>query len=82
MTKREKTLLSLSTAFALIFGIVPVSHGMHIMEGYLPLTHCLIWGAVSIPFVVAGIIKIKKLTEENRRTMVLVAMAGAFVFVL
>ena len=44
MTKREKTLLSLSTAFALIFGIVPVSHGMHIMEGYLPLTHCLIGG--------------------------------------
>ncbi|MCI5697420.1 MAG: energy-coupling factor ABC transporter permease [Clostridiales bacterium] len=82
MTKREKTIISLSCAFALIFGVVPVSHGMHIMEGYLPLVHCLVWGAISVPFVVVGIIKIRKLTEENRRTMVLIAMAGAFVFVL
>lgn len=82
MTRKEKTILSLSCAFAVIFGVVPVSHGMHIMEGYLPLVHCLVWGAISVPFVVAGIIKIRKLTEENRRTMVLIAMAGAFVFVL
>lgn len=82
MTRREKLIISLSCAFAMVFGIVPVSNAMHIMEGYLPLAHCLVWGAISIPFVVLGIIKIKKLTEQNRKTMVLIAMAGAFVFVL
>ncbi|SFE19901.1 cobalt/nickel transport system permease protein [Peptostreptococcaceae bacterium pGA-8] len=55
---------------------------MHVMEGYLPVGHCIAWGAVSIPFVVAGFIKIKRIIAEDRKAMTILAMAGAFVFVL
>ncbi len=82
MTKREKLIFSLSCVFALAFGIVPTASAMHVMEGYLPVGHCIAWGAVSIPFVVAGFIKIKRIIAEDRKAMTILAMAGAFVFVL
>lgn len=82
MTKREKMIFSLSCVFALAFGIVPTASAMHVMEGYLPVGHCIAWGAVSIPFVVAGFIKIKRIIAEDRKAMTILAMAGAFVFVL
>lgn len=82
MTKKEKLVIALSAVFAMIFGYVPASHGMHVMEGFLPASHCIAWGAVCVPFVVAGFIKLKKMVEEDRRALTLIAMAGAFVFVL
>lgn len=82
MTKREKLIFSLSCVFALAFGVVPTASAMHVMEGYLPVGHCIAWGAVSIPFVVAGFIKIKRIIAEDRKAMTILAMAGAFVFVL
>ncbi len=61
----------------------PVSAmAMHIMEGYLPASHCIVWGALSLPFVVYGIIRITKLTKEHRKSMLILAMTGAFVFVV
>lgn len=55
---------------------------MHIMEGFLPVTHALAWTAVSTPFVVHGVRAIKKTVEKNPETKMLLGVAGAFAFVL
>ena len=33
---------------------------MHIMEGYLPAGWCIAWGALCIPFLVAGAVSLKR----------------------
>ncbi len=55
---------------------------MHIMEGYLPAGYCVAWGAICLPFLVAGYFSIKRMSKRNRKTIVLLAMAGAFIFVI
>jgi cobalt/nickel transport system permease protein len=55
---------------------------MHIMEGYLPLSHCLAWAAVSLPVVVMGGRRIVRLMAEKPETKMLLAASGAYVFVL
>lgn len=82
MTKKKKSVMTLAAAFAMTFGILPVSYAMHIMEGYLPLGACIVWGAVCVPFLAAGFFSIKKTLENDRRTMTVLAMAGAFIFVI
>ncbi len=82
MTKRQKLILSISAVFALFFGIVPAANAMHIMEGYLPANQCVIWGILTIPFLVWGFISIKNTVNRDRKLMTLLAMSGAFVFVL
>lgn len=69
-------------AFSVLFAAAPVSHAMHIMEGYLPVSYCVAWGVVCVPFLAAGMISLRKKLNENRRAMTLIAMAGAFVFVI
>lgn len=82
MTKKEKQLMRAAIAFSVLFAAAPVSHAMHIMEGYLPVSYCMAWGVVCVPFLVAGMISLRKKLNENRRAMTLIAMAGAFVFVI
>ena len=82
MNKKEKRIVALAAAFALIFGVAPAANAMHIMEGYLPPQFCIIWGAICIPFIAIGYLSIKKTLAENRRAITILAMAGAFVFVL
>lgn len=55
---------------------------MHIMEGFLPAGWAIAWGALTIPFITMGIFSIKKTIKENPRLKILLAMAGAFAFVL
>lgn len=57
-------------------------YAMHIMEGFLPPSWAVAWGVVAIPFVFAGFFSIRKTVRENPRAKMLLAMAGAFVFVL
>lgn len=82
MTKKQKILLKASIAFAVMFAITPVANAMHIMEGYLPVGFCVAWGVISVPFLAAGFISLKKHIQENRKSITLIAMAGAFVFVI
>ncbi len=82
MTKTEKKLLKLAVAFTCMFAIAPTANAMHIMEGYLPPAFCVGWGIVCLPFLAAGFFSIKKTLRENRKTITLVAMAGAFIFVI
>ncbi|MGE5583091.1 MAG: energy-coupling factor ABC transporter permease [Bacillota bacterium] len=65
------TLLAASPAWA-----------MHIMEGFLPPVWCIFWGALSLPFVILGFFSIQKIIKTNPRLKMLLAMAGAFAFVL
>lgn len=55
---------------------------MHIMEGFLRPGWAIAWGALTIPFVVLGIFSIKKTISLHPRLKILLAMAGAFAFVL
>ncbi|KZX15747.1 cobalt ECF transporter S component CbiM [Methanobrevibacter filiformis] len=55
---------------------------MHIIEGFLPWYWCVFWFVLSIPVVVYGIIKIKKVTDEIPESKSLLAVSGAFMFIL
>lgn len=55
---------------------------MHIMEGFLPPLWCAVWYIISIPIIIYGIYKIKKVTEEMPESKSLLAVSGAFMFVL
>jgi len=55
---------------------------MHIMEGFLPGPWWQIWFAISIPVILYGIYKLNRLMEEKRDLLPLLAVAGAYIFVL
>lgn len=55
---------------------------MHIMEGFLPTPWWQLWFVVSIPVIAFGIYKMNKLINEKREVLPLLAVAGAFIFVL
>ena len=81
-SKLNQILLTVGMLAALA-GVFAVNAGaMHIAEGYLPVNWCLLWGAVCIPFVVAGFFSIKKRIDQAPRAKILLAMCGAFAFVL
>lgn len=82
MTKREKHLIKASIAFALLFAVAPTVNAMHIMEGYLPAGYCVAWGVICLPFLAAGFISLKNKIKVNRRNLTLIAMSGAFIFVI
>lgn len=55
---------------------------LHIMEGFLPHPWWEVWYALSLPVVIYGIYRINQLAKERRETLPLLALAGAFIFVL
>ena len=55
---------------------------MHIMEGYLPLNWCIIWFVISFIVVAFGLYQIKKIVDETPESKALLAVSGAFMFVL
>ena len=44
---------------------------MHIMEGYLPAGWCIAWGALCIPFLVAGAVSLKRKIAYQGRVKLL-----------
>ena len=68
--------------FAALYAIAPASNAMHIMEGYLPAGYCVAWGVICLPFLIAGFISLRNKVKENRRNLILIAMSGAFIFVI
>lgn len=82
MTGKQKRTLAVCGAFALYFGLMPAAGAMHIMEGYLPVGFCVLWGVICLPFLAAGLMSIRKVINENRRALILLAMSGAFIFVI
>jgi cobalt/nickel transport system permease protein len=55
---------------------------MHIMEGFLPVHHCIGWGLASAPFLVHGAYRIRKILREQPESRPILAVSGAFLFVL
>ena len=55
---------------------------MHIMEGFLPHPWWEIWFAISIAVVIFGVYKLSKLTQKFPEAKPLLAVMGAFIFVL
>jgi cobalt/nickel transport system permease protein len=82
MSKIEKILFKISVVFSAVFAVCPTAIAMHIMEGYLPPALCVSWGVVCLPFLVKGFIGIKRVFAENKKAITILAMSGAYVFVL
>lgn len=80
--KNEKRIMFMSLIIAMLFASSQTAYAMHIMEGYLPVVHCIAWGAICVPFLVAGVISIRHIVEKKRRALILLAMSGAYIFVL
>lgn len=58
------------------------SYAMHIMDGYLSPFWAVFWAVLALPFVIYGFLAIRKKVSENSKYIVLLAMCGAFAFVL
>ena len=82
MTIRQKRIVARLAAIALMFAVIPTVNAMHIMEGYLPAGFCIAWGVICLPFLAAGFMSIKNTLKEHRNLITLLAMSGAFVFVI
>ncbi|WP_367924314.1 energy-coupling factor ABC transporter permease [uncultured Ruthenibacterium sp.] len=82
MTQNEKRFLAFSMGISGVLTVPQSASAMHIMEGYLPPLYCIVWGALCIPFLSFGILRIRRTAREKRKSLLLLAMAGAFVFVV
>ena len=69
--------------FCLLLLMLPASaFSMHIMEGFLPPLWAGLYWALCLPFLVFGLKRIRRLSEAGSKIKLLLAMAGAFAFVL
>ena len=55
---------------------------MHIFEGFLPSPWWQLWFVFSIPVIMFGMYRLNRLVNERREVVPLLAVAGAFIFVL
>lgn len=55
---------------------------MHIMEGFLPPFWAAFWFIIALPVVVYGVARIRRLVAGDRELLPLLAVSGAFIFVL
>lgn len=82
MNQKERKIVITAVVLAAAFGIAPRVNAMHIMEGYLPAGYCVAWGVLCLPFLLMGFFSIKKRLQADRRSITLLAMSGAFIFVI
>jgi len=66
----------------LILGGANPAQAMHISEGFLPVGWAAFWWAVSLPFFLIGLRSLTRITRNNPELKLLLALAGAFTFVL
>lgn len=81
-TNGERRILLTSCIPALLAALAVNASAMHIMEGFLPQGHAIAWGVVCLPFLVWGFLSIKKIVSNHRKAILLLAMMGAYAFVL
>ena len=81
-TNGERRILLTSCIPALLAVLAVNTSAMHIMEGFLPQGHAIAWGVVCLPFLVWGFLSIKKIVANHRKAILLLAMMGAYAFVL
>jgi cobalt/nickel transport system permease protein len=66
----------------LVLGSATPAAAMHISEGFLPVQWAVFWWIVALPFFVFGLRSITRITKEHPELKLLLALAGAFTFVL
>jgi cobalt/nickel transport system permease protein len=66
----------------LVVGSPTPAYAMHIAEGYLPVQWAVFWWLATIPFWVLGLKSIDRITKAHPELKLLLALAGAFTFVL
>lgn len=82
LSNRERRLLLTSCVPALIAALSTPANAMHIMEGFLPQGHAVAWSVVCLPFLAWSLISIRKIASQRRKAVLLLAMMGAYAFVL
>ena len=55
---------------------------MHIMEGFLPMEWAIFWWILTLIILIVGIWQLNKIVRKNREVLPLLAVSGAFIFVL
>ena len=80
--KKKKKLVFISVLLAAVFGLASEVFAMHIMEGYLPVVHSIIWFVICIPFWIIGFKRLKATVAEHPKSISIIAIAGAFIFVI
>ncbi len=78
----ERKIKALSFIPIIISMFSTQAYAMHIMEGFLPASWSIAWSAIACPFFVFGFYSIKKNVSGSSRKLLLLAMCGAFAFVL
>lgn len=81
-SKRASLVLIGVLSFYIILSAASPAYAMHIMEGYLPPSWAVFWWVVAIPFFVLGWRSLTRITQTNPELKLLLALAGAFTFVL
>ena len=79
---KKNLMFRIICVFAVFLSITPTAGAMHIMEGYLPAGYCIAWGILCIPFLFYGLKSIKEKLNAHRNLITLLAMSGAFIFVI
>ena len=82
LTNWERRAVMASCIPALLAALAAPVGAMHIMEGFLPQTHAIVWGVVCLPFLVWSFLSIRKIVSQHRKAVLLLAMMGAYAFVL
>jgi hypothetical protein len=66
----------------LVLGGAAPAQAMHIMEGFLPPLWAVFWWLAFLPFFFWGLRSLTKITNQNPELKLLLALSGAFAFVL
>lgn len=86
MKSRNRKLVSLGLMAGLscylVLGSATPAAAMHISEGFLPVQWAVFWWIVALPFFVVGLRSITRITKEHPELKLLLALSGAFTFVL
>lgn len=80
--KRKKTVHPQLRRGPAVCRAVQRQRNAHHGGGYLPIGHAVAWGALCLPFLAAGLISIKRTVAQHRKALLILAMAGAYAFVL
>lgn len=80
--KYQRNIIAFSIIASMALAFPMSASAMHIAEGFLAPAWSIAWGALCIPFVVIGYFSIKKRVKQSPKALILLALCGAFAFVL
>ncbi len=81
-TRRWPLIAMTTLSLYWVIGAAAPAQAMHIMEGFLPVGWAVFWWGVSLPFFIWGLRSLTQITRQNPELKLLLALAGAFSFVL